>query len=1071
MNGMVHTTVFLRAAAALIFAFAFTACGGSSVGSGSSAAPVSSAPASVPTAASDPLVFSASNYSVAQNAGSVSLTVTRTGAATAAASVDYATIDGTAVGGTDYSTTGGTLNWAENDSSAKTIIVPVSNSTPYSGSKSFSVALAKPSASAEIATPDVATVTISGDATIGVGSLQFSASSYEVSQNASTITVTVNRTSGSSGAVSVSYTTSDGTAVAGTDYTAASGALSWADGDATSKTFLVAISNVTPFSGSKAFAIALSDPRAGATLGSIGAAAVTITGDASAPVGRLRLAASSSTVPQSAGALKMTVDRAAGTSGAVSVKYATNNGTAIAGADFTTATGTLHWADGDATSKTFAVAISNAKPFVGSKSFTVALSSPSGGASISSPAAATATIAGDASPPVGSLQLSASSYAVGQTAGTATVTVDRTGGSSGTVSAAYATASGTAVAGADFSTASGILQWADGDATPKTFSVAISKATAFAGTKSFTVTLSSPSGGATIGSPSSALVAITGDAATAVGSLQLSSSSYATAQGAGSLTVTVNRTGGSSGAVSAAYATANGTAAAGTDFTAANGTLSWADGDAKSKTFSVPISNATPFSGTKSFTVALSNPSGGAALSTPSGAGVVITGDAKTAVGTVVLAASSYTVAQSAGTLTLTVNRTGGSTGAISVTHAATDGTAVAGTDFTASSGTLQWGDGDGTPKTFTVTISNSVPFSGSKTFTVALSNAGGGAAIGTPSNAGISIAGSGSSGSGGSAPSAPTGLLMTGQGATSISLSWGAATPGNSPVSYYKIYRNGASYATASGTSYTDNAAINATNVLLDAPATIYSYAVSAVDSQGGEGVKATQVAAEMYYNGVFYWAGDYSYGTVINYRDTAGAPESGAYDIAVQVTGQGGGFQPYAGSVVPLYDLEAGSFGYIMLDLKPTISGQAWRLSAISRLPPGDVYPWAAVNLASYGPAPVAGKWATYKVPLSALSLGMTSFVGSISGTTLTVSSVASGVGVDAGGFITGPGVKPGTYITGHNANGGPGTYTIYPSQTVSSTTMTEQRTGVYKIDIIDDSGAFGNLYYVDNVKFVSN
>jgi hypothetical protein len=332
-------------------------------------------------------------------------------------------------------------------------------------------------------------------------------------------------------------------------------------------------------------------------------------------------------------------------------------------------------------------------------------------------------------------------------------------------------------------------------------------------------------------------------------------------------------------------------------------------------------------------------------------------------------------------------------------------------------------------------------------------------AADGTPGTAGVAITGS--------APAAPAGLFMTGQTASSVALSWPAAAG----TSHYQIFRDNVPYAKTTATSYVDYGAIDATNVSLNAPAKIYTYAVAAVNTQGIEGAKTTQTTFEVYNNGRYYWAGDYSYGAVINWKDTAGRPESGPYDIAVHVIGQGGGFQPFAGNVVPFYDLEAGAFGYFSIDLKPTVNGQKWRLSMISRLPPGDVYPWAAVNLTSYGPAPVAGKWATYKVPLSAMSIGKTSFVGSISGTTLRVSKVNSGVGVDAGGFVTGPGVRPGTYITGHNANGGPGTYTIYPAQNVGSTTMAEQRTTVYKFDVIDESGQANNTYYVDNVKFTAH
>lgn len=452
-----------------------------------------------------------------------------------------------------------------------------------------------------------------------------SASSYSVGQNAGSVSLTVARTGAAADAISVSYATADDTAVAGTDYTATSGTLQWAANDAVPKTIAVPVSTARSFSGSKAFKLALTDPSASTTIGNPGSATITISGGASSAAGSLQLADTAYTVAQSAGSLTVTVNRMGGSSGAVSVAYSTANGTATAGTDYTATTGTLHWADGDASSKTFSVAISNATPYSGSKTFAVELSDAIG-TNLGTPISATVTISGDASPAVGSLDLSASCYAVAQSAGSLTVAVNRTGGSSGAISVAYATANGTAVAGTDYTATSGTLQWADGDASPKNFSVAISGATPLSGSKTFTVALSSPSAGATISSPGSAAATISGGAYPAAGCLQLSASSYAVAQSAGSVTVTVKRSNGSSGAVSVAYATADGTAVGGVDYTPTNGTLQWAAGDTSAKTFAVAISNAAPFSGSKAFSIALSSPAGGVTLSSPDSAGVTITG-------------------------------------------------------------------------------------------------------------------------------------------------------------------------------------------------------------------------------------------------------------------------------------------------------------------------------------------------------------------------------------------------------------------------------------------------------------
>jgi aryl-phospho-beta-D-glucosidase BglC (GH1 family) len=109
------------------------------------------------------------------------------------------------------------------------------------------------------------------------------------------------------------------------------------------------------------------------------------------------------------------------------------------------------------------------------------------------------------------------------------------------------------------------------------------------------------------------------------GSLQLSSATYSVAENAGSLVISVTRSGGSSGAVSVSYATANGTAASGTNYTASSGSLSWASADTSSKSITVPIVNASSMTSNATFTVALSAPSGGATLGSTSSTTVTIT--------------------------------------------------------------------------------------------------------------------------------------------------------------------------------------------------------------------------------------------------------------------------------------------------------------------------------------------------------------------------------------------------------------------------------------------------------------
>lgn len=110
------------------------------------------------------------------------------------------------------------------------------------------------------------------------------------------------------------------------------------------------------------------------------------------------------------------------------------------------------------------------------------------------------------------------------------------------------------------------------------------------------------------------------------GTLALDNTAYSIAENGGSATIAVTRSGGSTGAVSVSYATSNATATAGGDYTIANGTLNWADGDSASKTFTVPILDDLAREPDETVTITLSNVIGSATLGTAS-ATLAITND------------------------------------------------------------------------------------------------------------------------------------------------------------------------------------------------------------------------------------------------------------------------------------------------------------------------------------------------------------------------------------------------------------------------------------------------------------
>jgi uncharacterized delta-60 repeat protein len=109
--------------------------------------------------------------------------------------------------------------------------------------------------------------------------------------------------------------------------------------------------------------------------------------------------------------------------------------------------------------------------------------------------------------------------------------------------------------------------------------------------------------------------------------------------------------------------------------------------------------------------------------------------------GFIQFASANFAVAENAGPATITVTRTGGSVGAASVTYStnAFGGTATSGTDYLATSGTVNFADGE-TSKSFSIFISNDSINERDETVSVSLGNAGGSAYLGNPNSAVLTI-------------------------------------------------------------------------------------------------------------------------------------------------------------------------------------------------------------------------------------------------------------------------------------------------------------------------------------------
>lgn len=192
----------------------------------------------------------------------------------------------------------------------------------------------------------------------------------------------------------------------------------------------------------------------------------------------------------------------------------------------------------------------------------------------------------------------------------AIVTVRRTGGSDGTVSAAYETAAGSATADEDYQAVTGVLTWADGDTGEKQIVVPIAIVDSPEEHEDFRVTLHDAQGGAGLGTRGGT-VTILPDGSPAG---QFAIFDGYDANEADIIEVWVYRNYYCAGEVSVTVTPASGTAIAGEDFDSPPTMLTWGDQDCEAKRILIQIRDDSTDEESETFTMVLSNATGGAII-------------------------------------------------------------------------------------------------------------------------------------------------------------------------------------------------------------------------------------------------------------------------------------------------------------------------------------------------------------------------------------------------------------------------------------------------------------------------
>jgi hypothetical protein len=205
-----------------------------------------------------PLALSIGDVSVAKPASGTAdavFTVALSAASTQTVTVDFATADGTALSGSDYSANFGTLTFAPGETS-KPIVVRIFGDTRLQPNKTFFINLSNPTGAAIVKAQGVGTI-LTNNPLPGVSINDVAATKPFSGTAEAFFTVSLSRPINQT--VTVDFATGDGTAAAGADYVAQTGTLTFLAGQ-TTKGISIVINGGTAPGPDKTFSINLSNP-------------------------------------------------------------------------------------------------------------------------------------------------------------------------------------------------------------------------------------------------------------------------------------------------------------------------------------------------------------------------------------------------------------------------------------------------------------------------------------------------------------------------------------------------------------------------------------------------------------------------------------------------------------------------------------------------------------------------------------------------------------------------------------------------------------------------------------------
>jgi hypothetical protein len=323
------------------------------------------------------MAFVQSVYTVDSDQSNATITIVFAGSTDSTASVEFDTSDGTATDGVNYVGVSQIVDFTPstvtnfgiitaNNITTNTVVITILGGGAPQSTQTVNLALSSPSGEAVIGSPSNAVLQIINTE---VQQVAFSQSAYTVDDTDTEAVITLVRTGGTNGTITVNFNTSDGSAKAGVNYTATSVTVTDADG-VVSNTVAIPLIPPTALTTNQTVKLALSIPTGGAALGSPSQAVLTLRATGP-PV--IQLSAATYNVHEHVGRATVTAIRFGDTSATATVDYATSDGTARSGVDYFSTNGTLIFGPGQS-GQGFSFFIQKFSTFQSNKTVNVTLS-------------------------------------------------------------------------------------------------------------------------------------------------------------------------------------------------------------------------------------------------------------------------------------------------------------------------------------------------------------------------------------------------------------------------------------------------------------------------------------------------------------------------------------------------------------------------------------------------------------------------------------------------------------------------------------------------------------------------